>query len=49
MNGLHEVVRHIMGAQRGMGYERSGLSHRLSKDIHGKKRSGQVDAIDPLH
>jgi hypothetical protein len=33
MNGLHEVVRHIIGAQRGMGYERSGLSHRLSKDI----------------
>jgi hypothetical protein len=26
MNGLHEVVRHIISAQRGMGYERSGLS-----------------------
>ena len=22
--GLHEVVRHIIGAQRGVGYERSG-------------------------
>jgi hypothetical protein len=24
MKGLHEVVRHIVGAQRGVGYERSG-------------------------
>ena len=24
MKGLHEVVRHILGAQRGVGYERSG-------------------------
>ena len=24
MKGLHEVVRHIIGAQRGVGYERSG-------------------------
>jgi hypothetical protein len=24
MKGLHEVVCHIIGAQRGVGYERSG-------------------------
>ena len=24
IKGLHEVVRHIIGAQRGVGYERSG-------------------------
>jgi hypothetical protein len=24
MKGLHEVVHHIIGAQRGVGYERSG-------------------------
>ena len=32
MKGLHEVVRHIIGAQRGVGYERSGTrlkTHRL--------------------
>ena len=32
MKGLHEVVRHIIGAQRAVGYERSKLPALVRRD-----------------